>query len=75
MDNVLLNLMTYGQQEKRTANKVLPKVGMNGFDWTFVQGSSFVLQLNFCAENPAFGNINPVNGQAKNCTASIEQQG
>ena len=34
------------------ANKVLPKAGLNGFDWTFVQGSTFVLQLNFCAKNP-----------------------
>ncbi|KXK01379.1 MAG: hypothetical protein UZ04_CHB001002238 [Chlorobi bacterium OLB4] len=35
-----------------TANKVLPKAGLNGFDWTFVQGSAFVLRLNFCAKNP-----------------------
>ncbi len=33
-------------------NKVLPKAGQNGFDWTFVQGSTFVLRLNFCAKNP-----------------------
>ena len=33
-------------------NKVLPKAGLNGFDWTFVQGSTFVLRLNFCAKNP-----------------------
>ena len=31
---------------------VLPKAGLNGFDWTFVQGSTFVLRLNFCAKNP-----------------------
>ncbi|MCZ2130721.1 MAG: hypothetical protein LC109_10695 [Bacteroidia bacterium] len=24
-------------------NTVLPKAGLNGFDWTFVQGSTFVL--------------------------------
>jgi len=30
----------------------LPKAGLNGFDWTFVQGSAFVLRLNFCAKNP-----------------------
>ncbi len=36
----------------RTANKVLPKAGLNGFDWTFVQGSTFVILLNFCAKNP-----------------------
>jgi hypothetical protein len=33
------------------ANKVLPKAGLNGFDWTFVQGSTFVLRLNFCTSN------------------------
>ncbi len=33
-------------------NKVLPKAGLNGFDWAFVQGSAFVLRLNFCAKNP-----------------------
>ncbi len=37
--------------ETTTANKVLPKAGPNGFDWTFVQGSIFVLRLNFCAKN------------------------
>ena len=36
----------------RSHNKVLPKAGRNGFDWTFVQGSTFVLRLSFCAENP-----------------------
>ncbi len=39
-------------KEKRTPNKVLPKAGLNGFDWTFVQGSTFVLRLNFSAKNP-----------------------
>ena len=33
-------------------NKVLPKAGLNGFDWTLLQGSIFVLRLNFCAKNP-----------------------
>lgn len=42
--NVLLDLMTYGQQEFTNANKVLQKVGRNGFDWTFAEGSSFVLR-------------------------------
>jgi hypothetical protein len=41
---------------KTAANKVLPKAGLNGFDWTFVQGSTFILRLNFCAKIPAFGN-------------------
>jgi len=40
------------EQEGRTANKVLPKAGLNGFDWAFVQGSTFVLRLNFSAKNP-----------------------
>jgi hypothetical protein len=30
----------------------LPKAGLNGFDWAFVQGSTFVLRLNFGAKNP-----------------------
>ncbi|MCO5254318.1 MAG: hypothetical protein M9892_08155 [Bacteroidetes bacterium] len=48
-------------KEKRAAgNKVLPKAGLNSFDWTFVQGSTFVLRLNFCAKNPAFGNTQTV---------------
>lgn len=38
---------------KETAdNIVLAKAGLNGFDWTFVEGSTFVLRLNFCAKNP-----------------------
>jgi hypothetical protein len=67
--------MTYGQQEKRTANKVLPKVGMEWLRLDVCTRFKYRPSLNFCAENPAFVNINPVNGQAKNCTASIEQQG
>jgi len=46
-------------------NKVLPKAVLNGFDWTFVQGSTFVLRLNFSAKNPAFGNTQNVSGQLK----------
>lgn len=38
---------------KYATNMVLPKAGLNGFDWVFVQGSTFVLRLNFCAKNPA----------------------
>lgn len=34
------------------ANKVLPKAWLNGFDWTFLQGSTLVLRMNFSAENP-----------------------
>ncbi len=47
----------------RTANKVLPKAGLNGFDWTFVQGSTFVLRFNFSAKIPAFGNTQNVTGK------------
>jgi hypothetical protein len=45
---------TKNGMKTRTAahNKVLPKAGLNGFDWTFVQGSTFVLRLKFCAKNP-----------------------
>ena len=38
-------------KKKRTANKVLPKAGLNGFDCTFVQGSTFVLRLNFSSKS------------------------
>ncbi len=43
-----------------TYNKVLPKTGQNSFDWTFLQGSTSVLRLNFCAKIPAFGNTQNV---------------
>ena len=33
-------------------NKVLPKAGLNGFYWAFVQSLTFVIQLNFSAKNP-----------------------
>jgi hypothetical protein len=33
-----MNGQTTYEQKGRTANKVLPKAGLNGFDWTFVQG-------------------------------------
>ena len=41
-------------------NKVLPKAGRNGFVWTFVQGSTFILRLNFVLKIPAFGNTRNV---------------
>lgn len=50
LNRILLNLEHLNKGT--TANKVLPKAGRNGFDWTFVQGSTFVLRLNFCAKNP-----------------------
>jgi hypothetical protein len=40
------------KEESTGYNKVLPKAGLNVFDWTFMQGSSVVLRLNFCAKNP-----------------------
>ncbi|OJV27938.1 MAG: hypothetical protein BGO32_01935 [Bacteroidetes bacterium 37-13] len=49
-------------EKKPSDNKVLPKAGLNGFDWTFLQGSTFVLRLNFCAKIPAFGNTRNVGG-------------
>jgi hypothetical protein len=33
-------------------NQVLPKAGLNGFDWTFVQSSTFIFRLNSCAKFP-----------------------
>jgi len=40
-------------KEKRAAgNTVLPKAGLNSFDWAFVQGSTAVILLNFCIKNP-----------------------
>ncbi|MDT3695622.1 MAG: hypothetical protein ROY99_04465 [Ignavibacterium sp.] len=39
-------------RNRAATNKVLPKAGLNGFDWTFVQGSTAVILLNFCAKNP-----------------------
>ena len=42
-----------GQTTRTTGyNKVLPKAGLNGFDLTFVQGSTAVILLNFYAKNP-----------------------
>ena len=38
--------------KKTPHNKVLLKAVLNGFDWAFVQGSKFVLRLNFCTKNP-----------------------
>ncbi len=39
-------------ERKTGANKVLPKAGLNNFLSTEVQGSTFVLRLNFCTKNP-----------------------
>ena len=47
-------------------NKVLPKAGRNGFVWTFVQGSTFILRLNFVLKIPAFGNTRNVTGNITN---------
>ena len=46
------NSINLYEQEAHTHNKVLPKAGLNGFDWTFVHSSTFVLRLNFCVKNP-----------------------
>jgi hypothetical protein len=53
------------EKEKRTHNTVLPKAGLIDFDWAFMQGSTFVLRLNFCAKIPAFGNTQNVIGNPK----------
>ena len=45
--------MTQSWTDNRAAgNKVLPKAGLNGFDWAFVQSSTFVFLLNFSAKFP-----------------------
>jgi hypothetical protein len=44
--------LTRINQQMPAGNKVLPKAGLNGFNWIFVQGSTFVLRLSFCAINP-----------------------
>ncbi len=42
---------------------VLPKAGLNGFGWTFVQDSTIVLELNFfLLKFPAFDNTQPFGG-------------
>jgi hypothetical protein len=38
-------------KQQRTTNKVLPRAGLNGFNWAFVQSSTFVLRLNFGAKS------------------------
>ncbi len=43
----------YVATNARTANIVLAIGGLNGFVSTEVQGSAFVLRLNFSAKNPA----------------------
>jgi len=40
------------ENRKTGYNTVLPKAGVNGSDWAFVQGSTFVLRLNVSAKNP-----------------------
>jgi len=47
MDN-----QTHDSERRAAGNTVLPKAGLNGFDWVFVQGSTFVLRVNFSAKNP-----------------------
>ena len=47
MDTQLLT-----RQNNTGANKVLPKAGLNGFNWAEMQGSTVVILLNFCAKNP-----------------------
>ena len=47
-----IQLETFGQN-KTTANSGLAKDGLTSFVETFVQGSTFVLRINFSAKNPA----------------------
>jgi len=50
----------HNMKKAQTPNKVLPKAGLNGFDWTIVQSSTLVLRLIFCAKISAFGNTRSV---------------
>lgn len=43
--------MTYLKEKTTGANKVLPKEGLNDFDWTLVQGSVLGALMYFCANN------------------------
>lgn len=45
--------MTTSKSEQRTANSGLAKGALTCFVETFVQGSTFVLRMNFSANNPA----------------------
>jgi len=49
---------------KVAANIVLAKAGLNRFDWAFVQSSTSVLRLNFCAKNPHHRQYLAVSGDA-----------
>lgn len=56
IDFMNINLST---ENRAACNKVLPllvpinrEARLNGFDWVFVQGSTFVLRLNVSAKNP-----------------------
>jgi hypothetical protein len=48
-----LTICKVDRKESRTANMGLAKGGLTCFVETFVQGSTFVLRMNFCAINPA----------------------
>jgi hypothetical protein len=37
---------------KTVGNAVFPKAGLNGFDWTFVQGFNIRSSIGHCAKNP-----------------------
>jgi hypothetical protein len=52
MNNIFIQ-NTQCRLRPRPANKVLPKAGLNGFNWTLMQGSTAVLLLNFCVKNPS----------------------
>ena len=48
-----LTICKVDRKESRTANMGLAKGGLTCFVETFVQGSTFVLRMNFSAKNPA----------------------
>jgi hypothetical protein len=48
-----IDRQTFMDRKARTANMGLAKGGLTCFVETFVQGSTFVLRMNFSAKNPA----------------------
>lgn len=54
-------------------NMGFAKERVNGFDWAFAQGSTFVLQLNFCTKNPAFGNTRNVGCKCNETRTNIKR--
>jgi hypothetical protein len=57
-----------------TANKVLPKVGLNNFDWRFVQILTSVLRLSICAKLKVWASFAPPLAIPKPLPAKLKRQ-